>query len=77
MVEVINYIFGSLQASSDAIKSMKKILRNQARFNRTLTAFAFTITIYALMVEIHNYGRDKKIEELSNEIEELKRMKGE
>lgn len=77
MVEVINYIFGNLQTSSDAIKSMKKILRNQARFNRTLTAFAFTITIYALMVEIHNYGQDKKIEELSNEIEELKRMKGE
>ena len=70
MVEVINYIFGSLQASSDAIKSIKKILRNQA-------AFAFTITIYALMVEIHNYRQDKKIEELSNEIEELKRMKGE
>jgi hypothetical protein len=56
---------------------MKKILRNQARFNRTLTAFAFTITIYALMVEIHNYGQYKKIEELSNEIEELKRVKGE
>ena len=70
MVEVINYIFGSLQDSSDAIKSMKKILRNQARFNRTLTAFVFTITIYALM-------QNKKIEELSNEIEELKRMKGE
>lgn len=73
MVEVINYIFGSLQASSDAIKRMKKILRNQARFNRTLTAFAFTITTYALMAEIHNYRQTKKIEEeLGNKIEELR-----
>ena len=77
MVEIINYIFGSLQSSSDAIKNIRKQLRNQARFNRTLAAFAFTITTYALMVEIHNYGQDKKIEELSNEIEELKRVKGE
>ena len=72
MVEVINYIFGSLQASSDAIKRMKKILRNQARFNRTLTAFAFAITTYTLMVEIHNYRQNKKIEELRDEIEELR-----
>lgn len=43
MVDVINYIFGSLQASS-------------------------------IMVEIHSYGQDKKIEELGDEI---KRMKGE
>ena len=77
MVEMVNYIFSSLQDSSDVVKSIRRALRNQARFNRTLTAFAFTITTYALMVEIHNYGQDKKIEELSNEIEELKRMKGE
>ena len=71
MVEVISYIFGNLQTSSDAIKGIKKILRNQTRFNRTLIAFAFTITTYALMVEIHNYRQDKKIEELNNEIEKL------
>ena len=77
MVEMINYIFGSLQSSSDAITNIRKQLRAQARFNRTLAAFALTITTYSLMVEIHNYGQDKKIEELSKEIEELKRMKGE
>ena len=77
MVEMVNYIFGSLQASSDAVRSINKTLQNQARFNRMLTAFAFTITTYAFMVEIHNYGQDKRIEELSKEIEELKRMKGE
>lgn len=77
MAEMVNYIFGSLQASSDAVKSIRKTLRHQARFNRTLTAFAFTITTYAFMVEIHNYAQDKKIEELCKEIEELKCMKGE
>lgn len=77
MVMVINYIFESSQASSEAIKSMKKTLRDQARFNRMLTIFAFTVTTYAFMVKIHNYEQDNKIEELINEIEELKRMKGE
>jgi len=77
MDKMINYIFGNLQSSSDSIKSIKKTLKTQAKFNRTLNAFAFTIIIYALMAKTHNYGQDKKIEELSKEIEELKRMKGE
>lgn len=39
--------------------------------------FAFTITTYALMVEIHTYEQNKKIQNLDNEIKELKCMKGE
>lgn len=31
MVEVINYIFGSLQDSSDAIKSMKKNTKKSSK----------------------------------------------
>jgi cell division protein FtsL len=77
MVERVNYIFGSLQIPSDIVKNIRKTFRHQARFNRTLTAFALMMTTYALMVETHNYGQDKKIEELSKEIKELKRMKGE
>lgn len=77
MVEMVNYIFGSLQTSSDVIQSVTNILRKQVSFNRALIVFIFFIIIYAIMVEFHSYGQDKKIEELSNEIEELKRVKGE
>jgi cell division protein FtsL len=77
MVERINYIFGSLQIPSDTVKNIRKIFRHQARFNRTLTAFALTMTIYALMVEIHNHEQNNKIEELNKEIKELKRTRGE
>lgn len=77
MVDVINYIFGSLQASSNAIQSVTNILRKQVSFNRALIVLIFVIIIYAILVEIHSNGQDKKIEELSNDIEEIKRMKGE
>lgn len=77
MVEMINYVFGSLQASTDAIKGIKKTLRNQMIFNKRLTAFAIVISVYTIAAEIKLYEQDKKLEELGKEIEGLKRMKGE
>lgn len=70
MIEMLNHIFRSLQTSSDAVRSIKKTLGNQARFNRTITTFALALTIYMIV-------QNKKIEELKNEIEEFKRIKGE
>ena len=70
MIEMLNHIFRSLQTSSDAVRSIKKTLGNQARFNRTVTTFALALTIYMIV-------QNKKIEELKNEIEEFKRIKGE
>ena len=77
MIEMINYVFGSLQASTDAVKGIKKTLRNQMIFNKRLTVFAVVITAYTIAAEVKLYEQDKKLEELSNEIEELKRLKGE
>lgn len=77
MVEMVNYIFGSLQASTDAVRGIKKTLRNQMIFNKRLTAFVIVISVYTITAEIKLHDQDKKLEELSKEIEELKRVKGE
>jgi len=77
MMEMISYIFGSLKASENSIKNIKTILGNQARINRTFAAFAFVVAAYAIALKIHTYEQNKKIQNLDNEIKELKRMKGE
>lgn len=77
MVGMINYIFGSLQASNDAVKGIKKTLRNQMIFNKRLTVFAIVITACAIAAEIKIYEQDKNLEELGKKIEELNLAKGE
>ena len=77
MVEMLSYIFGSLKASEKSIKDIKTTLRKQARINRTVAAFALFVAAYVIALEIHTYEQNKKIQNLDNEIKELKRMKGE
>ncbi len=77
MVEMLSYIFGSLKESENSIKTIKTTLRNQARINRTVVAFALVVAAYTIALEIHTYEQNKKIQNLDNEIKELKRMKGE
>jgi len=77
MMEMISYIFGSLKTSENSIKNIKTILRNQARINRTVATFALVVAAYAIALEVHTYEQIKKIQNLDNEIKELKRMKGE
>ena len=76
MIEMLSYIFRSLKASENSIKAIKTTLRNQARINRTVAAFALVGAAYAIALEVHTYEQNKKIQNLDNEIKELKRMKG-
>ena len=77
MVEILSYIFKSLNTSENSIKDIKTILRNQARINRTVSTFALVVAAYVIALEVHTYEQNKKIQNLDNEIKELKRMKGE
>ncbi len=61
MVEMLSYIFGSLKESGNSIKAIKTTLRNQARINRMVAAFALVVAAYVI----------------ANEIKEFKRMRGE
>jgi len=77
MVEMLSYIFKSLKTSENSIKDIKTILRNQARINRMVATFALVVAAYVIALEVHTYEQNKKIQNLDNEIKELKRMKGE
>ena len=77
MDEMIGYIFGSLRNSEDAIKLINKALKGQAKLNRQLIGVAVCTTLYMYFNEHESRKSNRKIEALSKEIEELKKMKGE
>lgn len=77
MEKMIGYIFGSLHASESAIKKIGKTLRNQARINRRVTAFALVASIYAVLMELNFLDQEKRIEQLRKEIKELRHSEGE
>lgn len=77
MCEMLGYIFGSLRSSETAIKGIRVTLKHQSRFNRNVGLWACAMTAYVVMTELDRREQDKKIKELRNEIEELKRSEGE
>jgi hypothetical protein len=77
MCEVMNYIFGSLSNSETAIRSIRKSLNKQARYNRKLSTLALIITVNLVLLELDRVEQKKRIEKLESTIEELKRDKGE
>lgn len=77
MCEVMNYIFGSLSNSEAAIRSIRKSLNKQARYNRKLSALALIMTVNLVLLELDRVEQKKRIEKLELTIEELKRDKGE
>ena len=70
MPGMINYIFKSIHVNEDAIENVKKVLRNQAKLNRT-------VTLFAVMTAAYIYVQDRQIRKLTEEIKELKRAEGE
>ena len=77
MCEVMNYIFGSLSNSETAIRSIRKSLNKQARYNRKLSTLALIVTMNFFIGEIERREQAAKIKKLESKIEELKRDKGE
>ena len=77
MCEVMNYIFGSLSNSETAIRSIRKSLNKQARYNRNLSTLALIRTVNLVLLELDRVEQKKRIEKLESTIEELKRDKGE
>ena len=77
MCEVMNYIFGSLSNSETAIRSIRKSLNKQARYNRKLSTLALIMTVHLVLLELDRVEQKKRIEKLESTIEEMKRDKGE
>ena len=77
MCEMLGYIFGSLRSSETAIKEIRRTLKYQSRFNRNVGLWVGAITAYVVIAELDRREQNKKIKELRNEIEELKRSEGE
>lgn len=77
MCEVMNYIFGSLSNSETAIRSIRKSLNKQARYNRNLSTLALIMTVNLVLLELDRVEQKKRIEKLESTIEELTRDKGE
>ena len=77
MCEVMNYIFGSLSNSETAIRSIRKSLNKQARYNRKLSTFALIMTVNLVLLELDRVEQKKRIEKLESTIEEMKRDNGE
>ena len=77
MCEVFGYIFGSLRSSEKAVQSIQQTLKYQKSFNRNVAVLAWAMAAYGVTNEIDRKKQNKKIEELSNEIKELKRPEGE
>lgn len=72
MAEMLSYIFGSLQASEDAVKVIKKELKRQRRFNKAVTGFALVTAAYAITMELYILEQYKKIENLNKELKHVK-----
>ena len=77
MCEVMNYIFGRLSNSEAAIRSIRKSLNKQARYNRKLSTLALIMTVNLVLLELDCVEQKKRIEKLESTIEEMKRDKGE
>lgn len=73
MNEMLNYIFGSLNASERAVKGINRTLQSQNSINArtTLCLFISTACILAMSAQIKE--QSKEIEKLSDEVEELKK----
>ena len=77
MNELIYYMVGNLKHNDHSIQAIKKKLKTQAAFNRNVAATYAALFMLICVIELESKERDTKIKKLSEEVEELKRTKGE
>lgn len=70
MVETFDYIFGQLDKLDSAITKQKRI-------NHKFVIFSVAMTAYVFVEGCLRRDQEKKIEKLTDEIKELKHVKGE
>ena len=73
----MNYIFGSLSSSETAIRSIRKSMNKQARYNRKLSTLVLIVTVNLVLLELDRVEQKKRNEKLESTIEEMKCDKGE
>lgn len=77
MEKTLGYIFGSLQVSEAAIGGLIKDLKKQKHFNKKVVGVLALLGVWSYSVAAANLANKQKIEELTKEVEELKKSKGE
>mgnify|MGYP006995948132 FL=1 len=60
----MNYIFGSLSSSETAIRSIRKSMNKQARYNRKLSTLVLIVTVNLVLLELDRVEQKKRIEKL-------------
>ena len=72
MVEMLSYIFGSLERHEVAIKNINKNLVQQNKFNRSVAVFAVVVAIDMVVTKGVIDEQRKQIKKLNDEIYILK-----
>lgn len=75
MKEVINYIFWNMQQTENCLKATYGILKNQARFNRSVKTLGIILTVCMISVNVQCQKCQYKIDKIINELEVLKSEK--
>lgn len=76
MNDVFGYIFKSLSTNEVVTKQVCKVVNNHGKAIKLMTVCVCSVSIHMLLKTVEDAARDKKIADLTKEIEELKK-KGE
>ena len=76
MLDMIRYIFNSLNDTETTLRVISKSLRKQASFNRSVAFFGMTMTLHLIVQEIEIRSINRDLESLKKEIKERKKTEG-
>ena len=76
MEKMMSYVFKHMHDIERDMGSMAKILYKQHGFNKIVAVFTVLTTMHICKLHSRIDDRNKNINDLSKEVEELKEMKG-